>query len=177
MPDTARALAIGFLLAPAARRGLRLEPRPSSQDDGNEEWCLHTLVRNDGLIMSLRRGRWLTATELLTSLGLPISLEAQAWAAGAQCQFSRGFGPKPSTRTCRTMAGQAGNAMHVNSIGAVHAIIILKLAGLGRQVVPDSAASSNVVLTSSRPCMLKRISTFEAICDGLSAAKRKKLPL
>ena len=84
-----------------------------------------TLFHGMGIIMPKQHNRWITASELLVSLGLPITKELQKATGGALCQFSDGHPKQSALRTCRTVRMHAGNSMHLNSIGAVHLAILL----------------------------------------------------
>eukprot|EP00973_Karenia_brevis_P096316 12431476-Karenia_brevis.AAC.1 len=95
---------------------------------------LHTLIRNNHLMMipsghGSRSNTWFCPSELFTSMGFPITREAQQ-ATGAVCNFSRGT-EAPSSRTPRSQRNQIGNAMHTNSIGKLHLAVALKVPTLG----------------------------------------------
>ena len=74
--------------------------------------------------------RWLTLSELLTSMGFPITYEAIQACCGATCPMSRGQPIVPG-QSHRSTANQTGNTMHVNSIGAIRLTIFLLLPSLG----------------------------------------------
>ena len=108
---------------------------------------LNTLIANVGFVVLPESvsptQRWLTAQELLTCQGYPISLECQAAAAGGvgqvTTQFSRGH-PAPAGRTTKSQRKQAGNAMHLNHIGAWAQLLCAKLPSLGLSTDATEAA-------------------------------------
>ena len=63
--------------------------------------------------------RWFHLLELLTSQGWPVSEAHVAACGGVACNFSRAGRVVNPQRSHASMSGQCGNAMHVNSIGAI----------------------------------------------------------
>ena len=100
---------------------------------------LHTLTRSTWLVMDRKSDRWMTAQELLTSQGWPISAE-RVKAAGTSCIYIRCNNKyAPPRRTFRSMRNQVGNAIHINMIGSVTMMSILMFPGLGAVVRAQSA--------------------------------------
>ena len=99
---------------------------------------LQTLTKAGGIIMLPRsmapdnNPRWMCPAELFTSLGFPVKVEAQAAAGNVSCCFSQGH-PAPTQRSENSMRAQAGNSIHVNVMGAVVAVLVLKLPMLGEK--------------------------------------------
>jgi len=112
---------------------------------------LPTLLKSVGLLfvtdapydfpsLGSGQGRWFIPQELLTSMGFPISRQHQQ-VTGVSCQFSEGHRAPPS-RTHRSVSNQAGNAIHINAIGAVQMVCLLQLGGLGATVLKEDPSSS-----------------------------------
>eukprot|EP00959_Pyramimonas_sp_CCMP1952_P474057 9502792-Pyramimonas_sp.AAC.1 len=93
---------------------------------------LHTLIANTGIVVSKRHNYVLHGKDLLQAMGFPISHSAVVASGGARCSFSHGV-RSAKKRTNRSMRMQAGNAMHVSAIGAVHLFLALKFRELGRR--------------------------------------------
>eukprot|EP00959_Pyramimonas_sp_CCMP1952_P051269 1071427-Pyramimonas_sp.AAC.1 len=88
---------------------------------------LQTLCKSGGLVvlpappynpLGNTSPRWMLPEELFTSMGFPISFEAQRACCGAVCSFSRGQ-QAPSVRSPACQRSQVGNSIHVNMIGAI----------------------------------------------------------
>jgi len=92
---------------------------------------LHTLIKGHGITFCYDLDKWLSATDLWTAMGFPITEECQAASAKASCQFSRGR-QAPVTRTHATHWHQVGNNMHINFIGAVCSTVLLLVPSLGK---------------------------------------------
>lgn len=105
------------------------DQRPLHSSNGK----LNTLLHSMGLQWHHKSGRPLTPSELLTAMGLPISDEHVAACDGAMCQFSRSSPHPAPRRTIKSQVAACGNAMHINVMGAVTFVLILKLHNLGRR--------------------------------------------
>lgn len=87
---------------------------------------LHCLIKNAGIIHHSGKDCMLIGADFMTSMGFAVT---QAH-IDAQCGALNGFSlveslPAPRQRTFKSQCRQAGNAMHVNSIGAVLFYMIL----------------------------------------------------
>jgi len=89
---------------------------PSKHKTVSSNGVLFTLIKGMGLIWDARRKMWMTALEVWTAQGFPITADAVK-ACGTLCQFSRGR-EVPKTRTRASQVSQAGNTIHLNAIGA-----------------------------------------------------------
>eukprot|EP00973_Karenia_brevis_P053378 7417530-Karenia_brevis.AAC.1 len=69
----------------------------------------------DSVKPAKRAQTWITAAELLSANGFPVSKSSQE-ASGVVCVFSEGHRVTPG-RSHRSQRQQSGNAMHVNSTG------------------------------------------------------------
>ena len=108
--------------------------------------ALHTIIRNNGLIwIPAPWNRWMCPSEIMTSMGFPISDEAVKAASGVTCQFSRATSTSIAhpLRTRRSVTNQAGNAMHVNAIGCVIACATILEPNLGTRAQSSSAAQQS----------------------------------
>ena len=76
------------------------------------EQTLHTVIRNVGIIWDDRRCQWFTSTDLLAAQGFNLT-------GPPTCSFQH-----PHSRKRLDTSSQVGNAMHVNSIGAVIAFAL-----------------------------------------------------
>ena len=87
---------------------------------------LHTLIKGAGLTYMYAAKRWLTASELWTAQGFPVTDDCVE-TSGVQCQFSRCCADKaPSTRTRRSQINQIGNTMHVNAMGSLMMMVLIQ---------------------------------------------------
>ena len=115
--------------------GQNLDVKPQRSCDNGS---LHTLTKAGGIIMLPRsmaadnNPRWLCPSELFTSLGFPVKADAQANAGNVMCCFSQGH-PAPPQRSSNSLRSQAGNTIHVNVIGALVSVLLLKLPMLGEK--------------------------------------------
>ena len=77
---------------------------------------MNTIIKNCHIIMSAEHKRWLCAKELLVSQAIP----AYGFLAAASCGTVRNWCSfnVDRKRSRTAMAGQAGNTMNVNMIGA-----------------------------------------------------------
>ena len=90
---------------------------------------LHTLIKSNGLmVFPVRNGpytaRWFCATELLSAMGLPVTLEQQGATHASQCVFSQGW-PSTAGMPPRSLRNQCGNARRVASVGGLHLFVLL----------------------------------------------------
>ena len=91
---------------------------------------LHTLIKGGGVTWCFQRGMWMTASELWIAQGFPVS-EAIVQATGVQCQFSSCRSQSaPAVRTRSSQISQIGNTMHVNVMGSLMMLILLRLPSL-----------------------------------------------
>ena len=111
-----------------------------------------------------KKERWMTPLELLTSMGYPVTKSAQEATYGTLCQFSRGTSP-PGTRTTLSVCNQAGNAVHMNAVGAAIFCVVLKLPGLGAAAA-ISAPSFKLMAGT------KRKSKFESVFERITKARQ-----
>jgi len=117
---------------------------------------LQTLLANQGLTMSPKHDRWLVCSELLTTMGFPITTDAVKM-CGTACEFSRSLEPS-SLRTRASCAKQVGNSMHINSIGAVHFSVAMKLVPLGLGCkVPTVSTRSASTSDKSQPSKFRKL--------------------
>ena len=102
--------------------------RISSPYDGP----LHTLMHGMGIIWvgKLNPPRWLTVRETSLAMGYVIDPEVAA-ETGSENIFTRGH-TGPFNRSRHSMAGQIGNAMHVNACGGVFFIAAIMNPGAVR---------------------------------------------
>lgn len=99
---------------------------------------LHTLTKSMGLIWNpvAIPNRWLFISELAAAMGYPV-LDSHVEQAGVDCLFSHcriKDGKVSAKRSRSSSSNQLGNAMHVNSIGAVSMALFFS--------VPDLISSS-----------------------------------
>ena len=86
---------------------------------------LPTFYAGMGLMFSTRLRRWLMASEMWLVMGFPATASA-AEDAGTACAFTANF-PSPPQRTRASQVRQIGNAMHVQSLGSIMLVAVLKL--------------------------------------------------
>jgi site-specific DNA-cytosine methylase len=84
--------------------------------------------------------RWLTASELFTAMGFPVT-ESAVSRTFALCHVSRGLPAVPG-RSHRSLWNQVGNTMHLNSIGAAKLSLYLVLPCLGCKTDATRSASA-----------------------------------
>ena len=117
-----------------------------------EDGTFFTMTKHCGICV-LPRGerfgndpRWVAPTELFAMMGVPTTLDAQSAAGNATCVFAT---TGLEGRTPHSQRSQVGNSMHVNMIGSVQAVLVLKFPGLG-------LAEQATVRQPQRPATLKR---------------------
>ena len=101
---------------------------------------MRTLAKGMGINWCLKQQRWLTPRECWATLGHLVSPELVDAMRGARSPFSVGHAA-PRERSRRSQLSERGNAMHLNAIGGVILLIMLKLERLGSHRL-DSASSS-----------------------------------
>jgi hypothetical protein len=106
------------------------------------------LTRGIGLMFDMELQRWFTVTEMAVAMGYPVRAVDDE-ACGHASIFSR-LRPVCPHR-CRASAAHAlGNAMHVNSIGAVIGSVLCWIpAGVLREPLPDGVSSVQGSTSSS----------------------------
>ena len=129
-----------------------------------DERCLFTLIRGMGVIWSVQDNRWLCASELLSSMGWPVTPGSQR-AALTTTHFSESH-EGAASRTHRSQRMQVGNGMHMHAIGAVLLITILKL----RIGMADDDAS----LIESEKKGRKQVDASGALINNESEKKGRK---
>ncbi len=112
---------------------------------------MHTFTAGMGSIVSGPHKRLMLAPELLAAMGFPIEPDHVEACSGARCSFTRGE-EGSSLRTHASAAKEAGNAMHANSVGAVHLLVVVLLARLAdaqslRQLPDDQTGTRRRVLS------------------------------
>jgi hypothetical protein len=174
---------ISWVIAVAGpRRVCDLRQTPGSCGDSSRHSVrsLQTLTKSMGILWHLGAGRWLSALEQFLAMGHPI-LQSHVVAAGGSSMFSIALEGDPSPlRTRRSLSSQAGNAMHVNSIGAVLASVLILVPGLvvdlaaTSATVPcsDVASASGSLPASHFTAALKRARAAEANVDEPCAKRR-----
>jgi len=91
-----------------------LEQHPTLHSSENiHKFYLQTLIKTTGLMYSLKHERWMLPVELLLAMGYPVFDDISQY--GEWCSFAmpRVAGPRHPPM----VAQQAGNTMHVGSIG------------------------------------------------------------
>eukprot|EP00959_Pyramimonas_sp_CCMP1952_P323859 6777750-Pyramimonas_sp.AAC.1 len=118
--------------------------------------------------MSLRR--WLTPSELWLAMGFP-STATVADAVGATCQFTA-HSRAPPKRSRASQLKQLGNCMHVQSLGSMMLLMLLKFYPLitkHRTAASAAAAAAWAaqIIAPPAPSNLKR--KAESIADSAAA--------
>ena len=111
---------------------------------------LFTITASGGLIWIPKHSRWLTASETLLAMGFPVQPSHVA-AAGASCQYSATNASSCPHRSRHSTKMAAGNAMHVNAVGAALAAAIC--------TVPDIMSISSAELATRAGRGIKRQSS------------------
>eukprot|EP00969_Alexandrium_andersonii_P295272 13052665-Alexandrium_andersonii.AAC.1 len=132
--------------------------------------------------MSKRHGRWITARELLASLGMPVTPELQRATGGAVCQFSAAYDGGSLFRTPRTIRMHAGNSMHLNAVGAIHLAILLTFSTFDAAASsePSGTTTPSTPASSSGSSLKRKVdappsgpSKFSKACRSLQRNKSK----
>ena len=132
---------------------------------------LQTITKNGALLWAMRANRWLTPSECWASLGHPVTPELVAACKGAVSPFSRGI-VAPATRTHHSQVSQAGDAMHVASIGGVLLVVLLRVGDvLGSRNPRSQEGNRDASSDSSRP---DQADQFE-LSELLSAFKKRRV--
>ena len=120
-----------------------------------EDGTFFTMTKHCGICV-LPRGerfgndpRWVVPSELFAMMGFPTTLDAQSATGNATCVFAT---TGLEGRTPHSQRSQVGNSMHVNMIGSVQTVLVLKFPGLG---LAERSASTSV-RQPQRPAHLKR---------------------
>jgi hypothetical protein len=129
---------------------------PTFKPTKSKRGILNTIVRNVGIMYSGMHKKWMTTQDLWSSMGFPIDQTSVDALCGATCQFTRGA-PKPLVRTRRSQTCQCGNSMHVNFIGAISWLLLVKLPALGRSTSDDKPCLRDRPADSEFAAVFKRV--------------------
>ena len=91
-------------------------------------------------------------------MGFPVTKKAVAQ-TGTACQFSKSCKEVPKSRTRASQIRQIGNAMHVESIGSLLLVVILKLSrfiAAGRNHLSSSKRSAEDISSKAKRMKLSR---------------------
>ena len=131
------------------------------------------LVRTDLMNQDLHATNLVTASDVLSMSGFPITSE-QVLHAGVPCMFSRSrAGDAPSCRSPKSMKKQIGNAMHFTHVGLIFFIALLKFPTLGQAAVPLPSAAATVSSSSSTH-KRKREDTTSSLLRAVRARRNRQ---
>ena len=131
------------------------------------------LVRTDLMNQDLHATNLVTASDVLSMSGFPITSE-QVLHAGVPCMFSRSrAGDAPSCRSPKSMKKQIGNAMHFTHAGLIFFIALLKFPTLGQAAVPLPSAAATVSSSSSTH-KRKREDTTSSLLRAVRARRNRQ---
>ena len=130
---------------------------------------LGTLIKNAGLVLHVESGRWFTPMECLMLQGFPV-LPCVQRSGEATC-FNR-----PRARSRTAVAGQAGNAMHLNAAGIA---LMYAYAAIGHsrrpQVIGNDEAPATVIEADNSRDNHKEDATYNAWI-GRRLLRRRSTP-
>jgi hypothetical protein len=148
-----------------------LHHRPPARAVHSKNGIMFCLVKCMGLCFDFEAHRPWTVSELMTSMGMPIS-EAHQALTSVSCVFSHGVGHTPACRTLNTASEQAGNAMHVAAIGASLMYCLLAFPNLGTRRVASPSAPPVLAQLVVAPLASLEISAF---ASAVARIKRRRL--
>lgn len=159
-----------------------LHQRPPARAVHSKGGKMFCIVKNLTLAFDLELGRPWTTSELMTAMGLPI-VEHHAALTGVACAFARSS-PAPASRTYRSSVAQAGNAMHVASIGSVVMLCILTFPDLGTKSGqtgtkrPGSNPQVQMPIDRSPPAVAPHASESSSVfAEAFARLKRQRRPV
>ena len=132
----------------------------------NAKAPMFTMIHGCGIIWAMPLNRIMSTAEMFTSMGIPITAE-DVTAAGLPCIISR-QSQGSDLRSRHSLSAAIGNAMNVNSIGAVIAAITVMMpeALVARSSATSSTPSQEFtrLLTNARRLRTREEALHESPC-------------